>query len=78
MSHSGRSHIKRELLDWRPIDRAIFNGRRIEAIDLFREAAGCGLREAIEAVFERFTVLERSARQRFSVDTEGYWRGFYS
>lgn len=47
---------------------AIFNGRKIEAVRLYREAAGCGLKDAKEFI-ERLTV-EMSEREpgNFRVD----------
>lgn len=42
---------------WAPIDAAIFEGRKIEAIKLHREASHAGLAESKDAVERRESLL---------------------
>ena len=48
-----------------PIREALFSGRKIEAIKLYREATGQGLVEAKAAVEKLEAELRSSAPQRF-------------
>jgi hypothetical protein len=58
---------------WAKIDRALFEGRRFEAIDATRRASSCGLVEVLELVHQRWSLLIESRRAEFKVPLEGYW-----
>lgn len=51
--------------DHQAIEKAIFAGRRIEAIKLYREATGEGLAEAKRAVEDLEVDLRRSSPEKF-------------
>ncbi len=42
------------------------------------EDLGIALREAIEVVSDRWTLLAERCPERFNVSLGGYWAGFYS
>jgi len=54
--------------DLNEIRKAIFAGRKIEAIKLYREFSGLGLKEAKDAVEEIERKLRRESPGRFVVD----------
>jgi ribosomal protein L7/L12 len=55
-----------EAFDWQPIDDEIYAGKKIQAIKLYREASGVGLKEAKDAVEERQRELEKESPGRFA------------
>jgi hypothetical protein len=63
---------------WDPIDREIFSGRKIQAIQLIREQFGSGIHEALDILIQRYDRLRHDQPAAFVTDTETYWDGFYS
>ena len=53
------------------LSECIFQGRKIEAIKLYREMTGLGLKEAKDAVEELETSLRASAPDKFSAVSQG-------
>jgi len=53
------------------VDQAIYRGQKIEAIKLYRSAAGTDLKDAKEAVEERENFLRSQDPSRFSVAKTG-------
>jgi hypothetical protein len=52
---------------WEWIDGELFTGRKIQAIKSYREATGCGLADAKQAVDEREARLRQEQPDRFTV-----------
>ena len=62
---------------WETIDELIFNRSVLLALKQIRIIFDCGLREAIDIVYERYDKLRRSeARNRFTCSADKYWEGF--
>lgn len=53
------------------IEQAIFSGRKIEAIKIYRAAAGVGLKEAKEAVETLTSNLRLQSPDKFSASSSG-------
>ncbi len=53
------------------IQSAIFQGRKIEAIKLYRQATGFGLKEAKDAVDQMEAELRASSPEQFSAKSGG-------
>ena len=53
---------------WEQIQAELFAGRKIQAIKLYREVAGCGLAEAKEAMEAYAAKLYQQAPERFTTD----------
>ena len=54
-----------------PIKQALFQGRKIEAIKLYRKCAGAGLKEAKEAVDKLEAELRAASPEKFTAPTGG-------
>lgn|GEM_PF-4861390 len=52
-------------LDWNAIDPLIFNERKILAMRTIREATGCGIREALKLLDDRYHTLRERHPERF-------------
>lgn len=52
------------------IDNEILAGRRIQAVLAIREQLGCGIREAVDILNDRFLILSQFRSADFTVDTE--------
>jgi hypothetical protein len=60
------------------IDECIFASRKLDAIVRIRVASGATLSEAMELFYRRYEELIAESRERFIVDPDRYWDGFYS
>lgn len=56
---------------WAPIDAAIFDGRKIEAIKLHREVTNSGLAESKDAVERRESLLREKFPDRIKPQGKG-------
>jgi len=54
-----------------PIKQSLFQGRKIEAIKLYRNGAGAGLKEAKEAVDKLEAELRAASPEKFTAPTGG-------
>lgn len=63
---------------WAPIDREIFAGRKISAIQLIRAEFGGGIHEALNILVQRYDRLRHDQPSAFDTDAETYWNGFHS
>jgi hypothetical protein len=54
-----------------PIKQALFQGRKIQAIKLYRKCAGAGLKEAKEAVDKLEAELRTASPEKFTAPTGG-------
>jgi hypothetical protein len=63
---------------WEPIDKDIFEHRVLHALIQIRKTMGCGLKEAIDIVHQRYEELRRTFPERFTVGADEYWIGFES
>ena len=54
-----------------PIKQALFQGRKIQAIKLYRKCAGTGLKEAKEAVDKLEAELRAASPEKFTAPTGG-------
>lgn len=56
--------------DWAELDELLFQERRISFLVLYRELTGASLREAIDTLAERMTLLRGLYPERFSVPVD--------
>ena len=65
---------------WKPIDEWIFRGWTINAVKAIREAAGVGIREAVDLVEDRRSKLRENKPGEFIIDEgfDGYRTGYFS
>jgi hypothetical protein len=64
--------------DWQGIDDLILQRRILNALQAIRERTGCGLRDALAAMSERYEFLRACRPDEFAVSEAEYWEGFYS
>lgn len=60
------------------MDSAIFAGRVLIAVMAVRDATGCSIHEAIDAVAARHDLLRTERSDDFNVSREEWGRHFYS
>ena len=63
---------------WKPIDEALFRGRRLPVVLQLRELTGLGLHEVLELMYARYDKLRREQPKKFCCAHEDYWKDFYT